>query len=174
MLADDVKDKLKVIAAMEPKDINDLIPLMQIETERLQRILEIHQLDRPILIDLCQCNRIYYFSKRFNVGNSKHNIILERISCNYRCLSCIQMEPSRMAQVFANNPFMLDRCLQSLAHKLHLMTQFKVPLERILKDLRCLTSGESVIKARLQRVSDFGIPTPMPWMIRCTKAFFER
>lgn len=178
-MAEEVRDRFKLISAMNPTNINDLIPLMELKTKHLRCVLNVHQTDIPILNDLGECNRIYLFSKKFNVSKFIYffaeaiNYILLKKYLRIKLL-ILQLEPSDMAKIFANNLFMLVRSLQRFVVNFDLVTHLKLPPERVLNDLRCLTSSQDVIRARLKRATIMGIDRLMPWMIRCNEETFER
>ncbi|KAG5683268.1 hypothetical protein PVAND_012558 [Polypedilum vanderplanki] len=134
------KSKLAQLQHLEPKEINDLVPLLQVSNPSFKRIIESISKEKNVIPER---NRIYYLSQRLNV------------------------EPSLVAKFIANRTFMFEISFERLVENLNLLQEYKIDPINILKDMWVFTYSPQTIRDRLERCKLAGKEHLRPWMVRC-------
>lgn len=125
---------------LKPKDINELVPLLQLPSLSLNRLIESINKENEMIPE---GNRIYYLSERLNV------------------------EPSVVAKFIANRTFMFEISFERLVENLNLLQEYKIDAINILKDMWVFQYCPQTIRDRLERCRVAGKDELRPWMVRC-------
>lgn len=166
----DLQRKIACIESMKPRDINDFIPLLGIQTKLLLQIKFINDHDR---LPKGFPHRIYYFSHIFQVGERVHFFcwfILCDLNFFFDLNSLLQAKPSIVAQRFTKHQFMLNLPFDCLYRKFEILSQYNIKSENLLGDLLVFRCSEEVIRSRLELVKSVNIEKVMPWMIKCPQS----
>lgn len=132
---------------MEPKDINDLAPLLQCSLPKLRSVqLKMKKEQRHIP----HKNRIYYLSKRLDV------------------------EPSLVCKYVATHMFMLSISFDQLVQNLNIQLEYNVAPLNILKDLWAFRYLPNSVRSRLERAQQAKKEKLMPWMVRCPEPILQK
>lgn len=142
-----LEDKIRSIEKMQPRDINDFVPLIHVSASILSRTRKTMEKERGYVPG---GNRIYYFSSR------------------------LEVEPVLVAKYFATHMFMFEVAWEHLEENLNVMLEYKVSSIDILRDLWAFKYLPSSIRARLERCQKADKGNLKPWMIRCTEEILER
>lgn len=143
----ELKDKLRLIEKLKPREFEDFVPLIRLPSADLTRLQHSFKQDKETVPET---NRIYFFSKRLNV------------------------EPAIVAKYFSTHMFMFSLDLNLLEEILNIMIEFEVPSDRILRDLWAFKYDPKLIRERLKRCQETEKGNLKPWMIRCTEDILER
>ena len=146
-ILDFLEEKLELIEKLQPRDINDFIPLITVSSLMLSRAQKRMQRERK---HIPEGNRIYYFSKRLDVN------------------------PALVSKYFATHMFMFEVAFDQLVENLNVMLEFNVSSINILRDLWAFKYLPTSIRTRLERCQKADKENLMPWMIRCTEEILER
>lgn len=146
-IVDLLKGKIGIIEKMEPRNIADLLPLVQTPT------VELIKVKRKMLSEtdyIPEKNRIYFFSNRLNV------------------------EPSVVSRHFASYLFMFQIPFNQLVENLNVIQGYNVSHENILCDLWAFNYHPSLVRKRLGRCQKSQLGTLKLWMIRCKESILKR
>lgn len=136
-----LKIKLDILENMEPKNVNDFVPLMKCAPMRLSAIQLIMRKERK---HIPEKNRIYYFSKRLG-----------------------DVESSEVSKYFSTHLFMFDISFDMLVENLNILLQYNVAPINILRDLWAFKYLPKSVRTRLERAKQAQKEKIMPWMVRC-------
>lgn len=132
---------------MEPRDINDFVPLIRASSLMLVRAEKVFRKEKSFIPE---GNRIYYFAKRLNV------------------------EPSLVCKHFSTHMFMFDVDYDMLIDNLNVMLDYEIQPINILKDLWAFKYFPKSITTRLARCREAEKKDLRPWMIRCPEEVLDR
>lgn len=131
---------MTLVQKLEPKNINDFVPLMRVAPNSLMRIYKIYQRERN---HIPERNRIYYFSK------------------------CLNVDPALVTKYFSTHMFMFEVSFDMLIENLNIMMEYKMAPISILKDLWAFKYLPKSIRLRLERCRVSSKCNLKPWLIRC-------
>lgn len=140
---DDIREKIPIIKSMEPKKIDDFVPLAVIKREELYKLAKIMEHQRGTLEHE---NRIYYFSDKLKVA------------------------PHIVAKYFVKYPFMFTKGFDTIHDNLNVLLEHQILPIHILRDLRSFRYKPESNKKRLVRAKEAQKEKLMPWMTRCSEA----
>jgi len=142
-----LKEKIKLVEKLQPRDINDFLPLISVSPLILSRTLESMIKERNFVP---QGNRIHYFSKRLGV------------------------KPSLISKYFSTNMYMFKIDFDRVVANLDVMLEFNVPSINILRDLWVFNYLPTTIRARLERCQQAEKENLKPWVIKCSEETLGR
>lgn len=132
---------------MEPRNINDFIPLMRLNPIKLNKISKICIREYSYIQG---GNRVYFFSEKFNI------------------------EPSIVSLYFSTHPFMFDIPFASVLEKVGIFVKYKVAPINMIRDLWAFKYTPNSIKKRLERATIAQKDKLMPWMVRCPEPILSK
>jgi len=147
LILDFLENKLQFVQNLQPRNINDFIPFLQLSQSKLQRL---YKKTRKEQAHIPEGNRVYYFSNR------------------------LEVKPVLVAKYFATHLFMFDVSFDMLVENLNIMLEYKIAPISILKDLWAFKYLPKSIRARLDRCQKASKDNLKPWMIRCPESVLQR
>ncbi|KAJ6639694.1 Transcription termination factor, mitochondrial [Pseudolycoriella hygida] len=149
-----ISTNLKILQDMEPKNINDFIPLIGVSTAKLLKLKKRAKREEDFVPNK---HRIYYMSSVMNVravtGIEKY----------------LKIEASIVAKFISQRLFVLDIPFETLDNALNLLLRYIAPMD-ILKDLWAFRYPLEQIEDRLILAQQGQKNKLMPWMIRCPES----
>lgn len=143
---DYLEGKIRLIEKMEPRNINDLIPLASVYSLKLLRM---QQLMKKEAANIPHGSRIYYFAHRLKV------------------------KPAMVSKYFAKHISMFELRFDSLVSNLDLMLEYEMSPSHILTDLSSFIHVTTMSRARLERLREAGAKVLKPWMMRSTEKMLK-
>ncbi|XP_059618352.1 transcription termination factor, mitochondrial [Phlebotomus argentipes] len=142
-----LRGKFLSLHAMNPRELIDFIPLLRMSSLALSRLVQKYEQESA---QIPGKHRLYYISDR------------------------LEVEPKIVAKYLSTHQFMFYISLPSLFENLDIMMRYNIAPMNILKDLWAFRYNSVSIEFRLQRAQQAAVEKPMPWMVRCPKAIFDK
>lgn len=138
-----LKSQLGVLKTLNG-NINNYIPLLQINSKKLMRIVSILNREKKFFKELNN-NRILYFSDRFKIDSKT------------------------VSHYFAKHTFMFEISLTSYFSNIKIFKMYNIQPLHLLRDLYVFNYKSQAIINRLDRAKTANKEKIMPWMVRCTE-----
>ncbi|KAJ6625704.1 Transcription termination factor, mitochondrial, partial [Pseudolycoriella hygida] len=139
--------KLQIIKRMQPRHIDDFIPLLDIKEPILEHIAAKAKAERKIVPDN---NRIYYLSKE------------------------LQLPPSTVSKCFSKYNAIFFTPFNFVQKKLNILLDYDVGGEQILRSLYIFECAHRRIISRLEDLSSVGLYEVKLWYFKCSDEEFKK
>lgn len=140
-------NKLMMLKAQRPRNINDVVPLLRATPTRLNKIRKLCAVEAPFLPG---GHRIYYLAERLHI------------------------EPRIVAKHVSTHLFMFDLPAEQLIENLDIQLKYNVASLNILRDPWAFRYSSKSIIGRLARATDGYKDKLMPWMVRCPESILAK
>ncbi|XP_070502452.1 transcription termination factor, mitochondrial [Chironomus tepperi] len=141
-----LRKKLIRVKMLKPKNINDVVPLLQASHAALNRAVKIVEREKSFI---AEGSRIYYLSEKLN------------------------LDPALVSKYLATHMFMFEISFEMLTDNLKIMLEYNVDSINIIRDFWAFKYYPKTIRDRLERCKQGGKENLKPWMIRCPEDVLE-
>lgn len=165
-----MRQKLSIISKLDLKEraINDFVPLLDLNIERLKQICQLIAAERD---QIPGGNRIYYFSDKLKVLQI-FSIKMTKIS-DFIFLVFFQIDPNVVARYFVKNDYFLVAPFENVDRKVQILLDYNIKPISILKSLYALDRSEEVYVSRLERLMSLNARDVKVWLFKCADDVFE-
>lgn len=141
LISENLENKIMLCNRLEPRDINDFVPLLKLSTVALYRIEKSIKRDKSLFPE---GSIIYYFSQRLG------------------------LDPSIVSKHFAEHLFIFETDFHQIEENLNVMIDYDILPIHIITDLWAFRYDPKKARPRFEICREAGKTNLKPWMIRCS------